>query len=230
MSEHILRDEFNSWADAGRGERMARGHRVATEQAIELLDVQNDHRALDLGCGIGWAVRLMAAKCAAGEAVGIDVSDKMIERARGSAENPPNVRFEVASAEHLPFDDAYFDRVISVESLYYYDDPKVALLEVARVTRPGGRLAVLVDFYAENVESHHWADDIAVPMHLLATREYQGLLAGAGFGSVEARRLFDPSPLPARDAFEPTWGFQTWEQLARYREEGSLFVMGTRNP
>jgi SAM-dependent methyltransferase len=230
MSERTLRDEFNSWADAGRGERMARGHRPATEQAIALLDVAEGHRALDLGCGIGWAVRLMAARCAAGEAVGIDVSDKMIERARASADNPSNVRFEVATAERLPFDDAYFDRVISVESLYYYDDPKAALAEVARVTKPGGRLAVLVDFYAENVESHHWADEIAVPMHLLSTREYQALMTGAGFGSFEVRRLFDPSPLPARDAFEPTWGFRTWEQLARYREEGTLFVMATRNP
>src|SRR5215207_5802769 len=156
MSEHRLREEFNSWADAGRGERMARGHRPAAEQAIALLEIAADHCVVDLGCGIGWAVRLMAAQCPSGEAVGIDVSDKLIERAR-AADNPANVRYEVAGAERLPFDDASFDRVLSVESLYYYDDVKRALAEAARVTKPGGRLAILVDFYVENAESHHWA-------------------------------------------------------------------------
>lgn len=228
MSDKRLRDEFNQWADAGRGERMARGHRAATEQALELLDLEPSHNCLDVGCGIGWAVRLLAERCPEGVSAGIDVSDRMIELARAAEENPPNVRFEVASAARIPFDDAFFDRALSVESLYYYDDIPAALAEIGRVTKPGGRLAVLVDFYEENVESHHWADEIAVPMQLLSTREYQRLLAAAGFGRTEARRLFDPRPLPPRDQFEPTWGFATWEQLARYREEGSLFVSGTR--
>lgn len=229
MSHEELRDEFNRWADAGRGERMARGHRAAAVQGIELLGIEPGHHVLDLGCGIGWAVRLMAARCPAGLAVGVDVSDRMIERARAAEENPANVRFEVAGAERLPFDDGAFDRALSVESLYYYDDIPAALAEAARVVKPGGRLAVLVDFYAENVESHHWADEIAVPMKLLSTRDYQGLLSAAGFGRTEARRLFDPSPLPPREAFEPTWGFRTWEQLARYREAGSLLVLGHRD-
>jgi SAM-dependent methyltransferase len=227
MSDEALREEFNRWAAAGRGERMARGHRPATEQAVELLGIGPAHRVLDLGCGIGWAVRLMAERCAEGEAVGIDISDEMIARARAS-ENPPNVRFEVASAERLPFEDAAFDRVLSVESLYYYDDVEAALREVARVTGRGGRLAVLVDYYAENVESHRWAAEIAVPMRLLSAQDYMDLLRGAGFGKVEARRLCDPSPLPPREGFAPTWGFETWEQLQRYREAGTLFILGER--
>lgn len=229
MSEQELRDEFNQWADAGRGERMERGHRAATEQAIELLEIEPAHNCIDIGCGIGWAVRLMATLCREGLAAGIDISDKMIERARAVAENPPNTRYEVASAAKIPFDDAFFDRAVSVESLYYYDDVSAALAEIARVVKTGGRLAVLVDFYEENVESHHWADEIAVPMKLLSTRDYQKLLAEAGFSRTEARRLFDPTPLPSREQFEPTWGFATWEQLARYREAGTLTVIGIRD-
>ena len=173
-------------------------------------------------------MRLLADRCPDGLSAGIDVSNRMIDLARAAADNPPNVRFEVASATRIPFDAGFFDRTLTVESLYYYDDIPAALAEIARVMRPGGRLAVLVDFYEENVESHHWADEIAVPMQLLSTREYQRLLAASGFGKTEARRLFDPRPLPPRDQFEPTWGFDTWEQLAQYRETGTLLVLGTR--
>lgn len=228
MTNERLRTEFNSWADAGRGERMARGHRPATEQAISLLAIEPSHRVLDLGCGIGWAVRLMAARCVDGEAVGIDISDKMIERARDAEDNPPNVRFDVATAERLSFADGEFDRVLSVESLYYYDDMAKAVRETARVMRPGGRFAVVVDYYGENVESHRWADEIAVPMHLLSTREYRTLLDTHGFEATEARRLFDPSPIPSKESFQPTWGFPTYDSLLRFREEGTLLVLGTR--
>ena len=107
-------------------------------------------------------------------------------------------------------------------------DPAGVLKEIARVLRPCGRLAVLVDFYAENVESHRWADEIAVPMHLLAARDYSRLFEDAGFVAVRTERLLDPSPLPPRESFEPSWGFETWEQLARYRAEGTLFVLGER--
>jgi SAM-dependent methyltransferase len=224
----VLRNEFNEWADAGRGERMARGHRPATEQALEFVVIQPDDRVLDVGCGIGWAVRLMAERCPRGEAAGIDVSDRMIELARASTENPPHVRFEVASAEALPFGDVSFDRALSVESLYYYDDMPQALAEIARVLKPSGRLAVLVDFYEENVESHRWADDIAVPMHLLSSAEYVELLVAAGFGRTETMRLYDRAPLPPREGFEARWGFETWDQLARFRAEGTLLVLGTR--
>ena len=228
MTEKALRNEFNDWAAAGRGERMARSHRPATEQAIEHLAIQRDSHALDLGCGIGWAVRLMAARCPDGSATGIDIAVGMIELARLSPDNPPNVRFDVGTAERLPYGDGAFDRVLSVESIYYYDDVEAALKEVARVTAIGGRIALLVDFYDENVESHRWADDIAVPMKLMSSPAYEELLRKAGFDDVTSTRLLDPAPLPDRASFAPVWGFDTWEQLERYKREGTLSVTGTR--
>ncbi|HQR37797.1 MAG TPA: class I SAM-dependent methyltransferase [Blastocatellia bacterium] len=228
MSEKALRNEFNEWADAGRGERMARSHRPATEQAIEQLAIERDTHALDLGCGIGWAVRLMAARCPNGSATGVDISDRMIELARLSPDNPPNVRFDVGTAERLPYGDGAFNRVLSVESIYYYDDIEAALAEVAHVTAVGGAIALLVDYFEENVESHRWAADIAVPMQLLSAPAYEELLRKAGFDEVASTRLLDPSPLPDRASFTPVWGFDTWEQLERYKREGTLSVTGTR--
>ena len=64
--EDPLRLEFNEWAKAGRGESMERGHRPVGEQAIEKMRVPDDARVLDVGCGSGWASRLLAEKARRG--------------------------------------------------------------------------------------------------------------------------------------------------------------------
>ncbi|HEX3145214.1 MAG TPA: hypothetical protein VHQ64_14675, partial [Pyrinomonadaceae bacterium] len=55
-----LRTEFNEWARAGKGESMEHGHRPVGEQAIARMRVEPDSRVLDIGCGSGWASRLLA--------------------------------------------------------------------------------------------------------------------------------------------------------------------------
>src|ERR1700694_2470790 len=94
-----LRTEFNEWARAGKGESMERGHRPVGEQAIERMRVPTDARVLDVGCGTGWASRLLAAFAINGRVTGIDISDEMVRVARESSGSFPNVDFEIASAE-----------------------------------------------------------------------------------------------------------------------------------
>src|SRR5213596_1889306 len=115
-----LRTEFNEWARAGRGESMERGHRPVGEQAIARMAVPNDARVLDVGCGSGWATRLLAERAENGRVVGIDISDEMIDTAREASAGFRNVEFRVASAEQLPFEDSEFTHAFSMESLYYY--------------------------------------------------------------------------------------------------------------
>ena len=126
MSEP-LRLEFNEWARAGKGASMERGHRPVGEQAIERMQIPTEATVLDVGCGSGWAARLMAQRARDGRVVGIDVSDEMVRLAREESVNHPNVEFQVASAEQLPFDDAEFTHAFSMESLYYYADIERAL-------------------------------------------------------------------------------------------------------
>ena len=64
---------------------MEKGHRPVGEQAIELMGIPSDARVLDVGCGSGWATRLMAEKAREGRVVGIDISDEMIRVARESS-------------------------------------------------------------------------------------------------------------------------------------------------
>ena len=118
-TDERLRLEFNDWAKAGKGPSMEKGHRPVGEQAIELMNIPSSARVLDVGCGSGWATRLMAEKAHGGRVVGIDISDEMIRLARESSATFPNVEFKIASAEKLPFDDAEFTHAFSMESLYY---------------------------------------------------------------------------------------------------------------
>jgi len=67
-----LRTEFNEWARAGKGESMERGHRPVGEQAIARMRVEPNSRVLDVGCGSGWATRLMADYAFNGRVSGIE--------------------------------------------------------------------------------------------------------------------------------------------------------------
>src|SRR5437899_706268 len=113
-----LRTEFNEWARAGRCEGMEKAHRPVGEQAIALMRASPDSRVLDVGCGSGWATRLLAELAFNSSVTGVDISDEMIRAARASSSDFANIDFEIASAEQLPFADSEFTHAFSMESLY----------------------------------------------------------------------------------------------------------------
>ena len=218
-----LRLEFNDWARAGRGEGMERGHRPVGEQAIELMAIPVRARILDVGCGSGWATRLMAEKALQGNVTGIDIADEMIKLARETSTSFPNVGFQVASAEKLPFNESQFTHAFSMESLYYYADMSAALREIKRVLKPGGQFVTVVDLFQENVASAQWIDELKVPVQYLGIAEYRSQFESAGFVNVLDRRLYDPAPIPADYS---GGSFKTREDYISYREAGSLMVSG----
>jgi SAM-dependent methyltransferase len=222
MDEH-LRIEFNEWARAGRGEDMEKGHRPVGEQAIALMQLPNDARVLDIGCGSGWATRLMAEQAIEGRVVGIDISDEMIQVAAEASQDFSNIEFKSGSAESLPFSDSEFTHAFSMESLYYYTNILGALREINRVLENGGLLVTVIDLYLENIPSHQWIPTLKVPVHLLGIAEYRSMFEEAGFVNVRDQRIHDPRPVPD----DYTGGsFQTREDYVQYREIGSLMLSG----
>src|SRR4030095_4479233 len=185
-----LRTEFNNWARAGKGESMEKGHRPVGEQAIELMQIPSGARVLDVGCGSGWASRLMAQKANKGRVVGIDISDEMVKVSRDSSTSFSNIEYRVASAQKLPFANDEFSHAFSMESLYYYEDMLSALKEIARVLEPGGSFVSVVDLYQENRPSHQWIQDLQVPVQLLSTQQYRSLFEQAGFVNIHDQRLY----------------------------------------
>ena len=223
MMDERLRLEFNDWAKAGRGAGMEKGHRPLGEQAIELLTISSRSQVLDVGCGSGWATRLMAEKAHTGRVVGIDISDEMIKLAQETSTSFSNVKFYVGSAEKLPFKDSEFSHAFSMESLYYYGDIVAALREIKRVLQAGGQFATVVDLYRENRPSHQWIDQLKVPVQLLSSAQYVSLFESAGFVNVSDRRLYDSTPIPAQYS---GGSFKTRADSVKYKACGSLRVSG----
>ena len=222
--EETVRKEFNRWADAGKGEGMIEGHVDVTEQIIDEMGVRPADRVLDLGCGIGWATRMMAPRVPKGLAVGVDLSDEMIERAR-RAESPPNIFYFNAAASSLPFNSAYFNKVLSIESLYYYPDIPAALNEVYRVTAPAGRVFFMVNLYMENEGSRHWVEKLAIPAQLLSEDQYRQLFSDARFQKIELRRIRDRRPMEV--LMKPN-SFDSQEQVRMGIEAGSLLIVAEK--
>jgi SAM-dependent methyltransferase len=222
-SQEELRTEFNEWARAGKGESMEQGHGPVGKQAIALMHTGTDSRVLDVGCGSGWATRLLADYAVNGRVTGIDISDEMVNLARESSRSHPNTDFEVASAEQLPFPDNEFTHAFSMESLYYYRNIPKALKEIQRVLRPGGSFFAVVDLYWENQATHQWIDTLKVPVELLSIDDYRSLFIDAGFVNIRDQRILDPRPVPD----DYTGGsFKSREDYESYRREGSLMISG----
>ena len=187
------------------------------------MSIPIDACVLDVGCGSGWATRLMAEQARNGRVVGIDIADEMIRLARKSSMSFSNVEFQLASAERLPFRDVEFTHAFSMESLYYYADIPEALREIMRVLAAGGHFVTVVDLYRENLPSHQWIDQLNVPVQLLSSAEYRSLLERAGFVNVRDRRLYDPATIPADYSGS---SFKTREDYVKYKESGSLMLSG----
>jgi demethylmenaquinone methyltransferase / 2-methoxy-6-polyprenyl-1,4-benzoquinol methylase len=100
--------------------------------------VRPGDRVLDAACGTG-DLALEAAR-AGGRVTGVDFSEAMLERARTKA---PALEWVRADVLELPFDDGTFDAATIGFGIRNVDDLESGLGELARVLRPGGRLAVL---------------------------------------------------------------------------------------
>ena len=102
-------------------------------------------RLLDVGCGLGEAALALAEDLGGdGELVGVDSSERMLQVARSNAAAAGcRVRFTVGDARSLDEPDASFDAARSERTLQWLSDPAVAVAEMVRVVRPGGRVSLL---------------------------------------------------------------------------------------
>ncbi|WP_327292363.1 class I SAM-dependent methyltransferase [Streptomyces sp. NBC_01198] len=110
--------------------------------AVEALEVPPGGRALDAGCGSARALPLLrAAVGPAGTVVGVDLTPEMLGEAVALGRRADGALIEADSAQ-LPLRDGTFDAVLAAGLVHHLPDPAAGLRELARVTRPGGRLAL----------------------------------------------------------------------------------------
>ena len=148
---------------------------------------------LDLGAGAGADVLISAKRVGpTGKAIGIDMTDEMLELARANAEKAGvhNVEFIKGYLEELPLSDASVDVVISNCVINLAADKTHVLREAARVLRPGGRLAIS-DVIADPDLDDATRTDVAAWTGCIAgaltAPEFQAALETAGFDEIEIR-------------------------------------------
>lgn len=221
-----LVEEFDRWAADGRGEELERDHSEIADVVIARMPLRAHSTVLDLSCGTGWATRRIAARVHHGKVWGADVSPAMVECARAAANNPVNVDYEVARADHLPFAPETFDAIFSLEAFYYYPDIPAALAECRRVLKPAGELDIVINLFWENELSRRWPKLLNVPVVLLKAADWVGLCEAVGFSASFGERVPDSTPVP--EDFPGDRHFQSGAELAKFREEGALRVVGIK--
>jgi SAM-dependent methyltransferase len=160
---------------------------------------------VDIGCGTGLATRDAARAAAPGRVVGVDVSERMLERARQvtAAERLENVRYELGDAQMHRFEPAGFDVVISRFGTMFFADPAAAFANIAAALRPEARLVLLV---WQRREDNEWARAIdaalgdavqppppgADPFSLGDAEATARILEGAGFVDMRFDDVHEP--------------------------------------
>jgi ubiquinone/menaquinone biosynthesis C-methylase UbiE len=168
-------DRARSYDEGWRGRlHHAISNRTA---ALAAATVAAPQRVLDVGCGTGYLIRVLAGHYPrAQELAGIDAASNMIQAAK-SINDDERLTFVTGVAEQLPYADASMDLVVSSTSFDHWSDQGAGLAECARVLRPGGHL-VLVDQFSQ------WLiPTLAVSRRGKARtrRRATALLLGAGF-------------------------------------------------
>jgi len=133
---------FVNLLDATRNRLLERA-RTSPMEFFAPLALRPGLDVLDVGCGTGDFLRLLAPIVSPGTAVGVDLSETMIAEAhQRSAENVGNLSFRVGSVLELPFPAESFDRVIATQLLLHVPDPQRALVEIKRVLTPSGVVSI----------------------------------------------------------------------------------------
>jgi ubiquinone/menaquinone biosynthesis C-methylase UbiE len=199
MAVASCNSDLHGYGEAIRGEL---GRRIPRSRKLKVLDV---------GTGFGINVAFLAGWLSKGSAVWtVDPSKEVLADVKASLdeESARLVRFAVATADDLDFEDGFFDCVVSVMVLHHIERLQPALKEMARVLKPGGRL-VVVDYKPQaahqlEFRSRHEEADFFRPEAVVEGIARLGMKgAPRDFGVwylVEARKGRPIAPRPAARA------------------------------
>ena len=149
--------------------------------AMDALYIQPRDHVLDVGCGHGRSLGELAARASSGRVTGIDPSQTMIDisaRRNGALVRARRVDLAIASADKTYLDDASVDKILCVHVAYFWPSLSAACVELARVTKQGGRLAMVLRTAANAAAVRAFPDDVyAFP----TMDEVMAALGQAGF-------------------------------------------------
>jgi len=159
------------------GSLMNLGHRDVYGRGLTYLSIEPDSTILDIGCGGGAAVKLLAAKVSKGNAYGIDHSLDMVNLSRKVNKRfieSGRVEIDHGSVSCLPYSDDMFDFATAFETIEFWPNLSKDLKEVKRVLKPSGMLLIVNRHSKQNSK---WAEFL----QLHTSEEYRECLHEAGY-------------------------------------------------
>lgn len=168
--------------------RMNKSHSAVTAWALDFLEFQEGDRVLDIGCGGGATLRRMSELVGAGRLTGVDYSPVSVRTSRElNAADIRSGKMEIieASVDKLPFEDKQFDKIVTVESFYFWPNPVENLKEVLRVMKKGGVFLLVADIYQKDDLKKETLAHIAQYQLLNPTPdEFRRMFRQAGFSEL----------------------------------------------
>lgn len=134
-------------------EKMVRQHKPETEWTIGLLDLQDHDHVLELGCGAGYAIQMISERSLVQKIVGIDLSATAIRSATARNKKTMNndrTKLIQANFNALPFPDKMFNKVYSIQTIYFWDEIDTIVSEIYRVLKPGGMVVITFSIGKDN--------------------------------------------------------------------------------
>jgi ubiquinone/menaquinone biosynthesis C-methylase UbiE len=127
------------------GEKMVKQHQPETYWTIDLLALNKDEKVLELGCGAGFAMKLLLQKSSVRKITGLDISETVLKlaRKRNSHElTQGSASLVQGDVKQLPFENQQFTRVYSIQSIYFWDHIEETTSEIYRVLKPKGKVVL----------------------------------------------------------------------------------------
>ena len=203
-----IQKTFDKWAKIGRDDLMEKEHANSVIRCLNSIRFIKNFLFLDIGCGNGWVVRIIAAKKNSKQVFGIDKSSVMIKKARdlASTSNQIFIKTDIITWRTQK----KFDYIFSMESLYYVDSLEKALKKIYSLLNRGGVFYCGTDFYKDNKATSIWQEKMNLKMHLLSKKEWIKAFEDAGF-TVRTRQIKDKK------------SSKKWK-----RDYGTLFIIGKK--
>jgi len=199
---------FDKWAAVGRSEEMEIGHGTNVNKFLDNIAFDRKFSFLDIGCGNGWVVRKISQIPNCKQAIGIDKSKNMIERAKVKRTSKKEKYFQTDLESWK--NAIKFDIAFSMESLYYSVPMEPALAKVYTILKSDGVFYCGTDFYSDNHLTTRWAKDMKIPMDLRSKSQWKKMFEKIGFTTI-TKQVKDPTHK------------SKWK-----REYGTLFVIGKK--
>jgi ubiquinone/menaquinone biosynthesis C-methylase UbiE len=154
----------DSWLSAIAYEKfMGRWSILIAKKFLKWLAISPNRTWLDVGCGTGTLTKLILENFRPNEIIAIDSSSDFISYAHRSINNQ-SVKFKVELAQSLKVDSYSIDAVVSGLVLNFVPQPKAAILEMLRVTKPGGKIGIFLWDYAEKMQMLRYFWDAAIAL------------------------------------------------------------------